>query len=331
MASAWQAKPGAGEMMATKWKGPLGPLMEKHLALRAAVGRVGRADESCLYSFSEFLAVNYPKLATLNRLVILDYLRSRKLSVATRRNTVIYIRQFCRFLIGRGIACYVPDRTLVPKYEYRPRYCPLSEDDVRRFMQEARLIRANRPFIGETYAACFALLWCTGLRRRELTRLTHEDVDLKAGVLMIRQTKFFKDRVVPLSPSVTRALLCYQQLKEEEGYSVAGKASFFVTLAGRPIPGHSLSTAFNRIVKRLGIKNSEGRKPAIHDFRHNFATQTMARIYRDPERFPATPSMARLSTYLGHTNLFYTQYYLHPDFHLMQEAAAKFGGPKESP
>ena len=309
-----------------KWRGSMGELMERHLALRAAVGRVGKADESALYGFNEFLQKNYPKLETPSRVVILEYLESKKeLSASGRRNTVIHIRQFCRFLIGRGIKCYVPDRTLVPKYEYRPRYCPLHEDNVIALISEARRVRFNRPFIGETYAVMLGLLWCTGMRRREIVRLTHEDVDLDQGVLMVRQTKFFKDRMIPLGPSVVRALKDYQHLKEKRGYKVSSKASFFVTLDGKPMPGHSLSTMFNRIVKKLGIKNTEGRKAALHDFRHNFATQTMARFSREPQKFPSTPSMARLATYLGHTNIFYTQYYLHPDFNLMQEAATKFG------
>lgn len=309
-----------------KWRGYLGVLMERHLQLRAAVGRVGGADESCLYNLNLFLAGRYPKLKTLSRVVILDYLRSKKnLSIGGRRNQVIHIRQFCRFLIGRGIACYLPDKTLLPKYEYRPRYCPLNEDDVKLIMQASRKVRANRPFIGETYASVLGLLWCTGMRRREVVRLTHADVDLERGVLLVRQTKFFKDRFIPLGPSVVRALKNYLTLKEANGYRTTSRSPFFVTLEGIAMPGHSLSTMFNRIVNEMGIKNSEGRRARIHDFRHNFATQTMARIYREPERFPTEPSMARLATYLGHTSIFYTQYYLHPDFNLMQEASAKFG------
>jgi len=311
------------------WRGPLGELMQKHLALRAAIGRVGRADESCLFGLNQFLWQKYPKLRTLSRVVILEYLKSKKnLSLAGRRNAVIHIRQFCRFLTGRGIKCYIPDRTLTPKYEYRPRYCPINEDNVRTFMTEARRVRANRPFIGETYAVMLALLWCTGMRRREIVRLTHADVDLRQGVLMVRQTKFFKDRMIPLGASVVRALESYRRLKEERGNKVSQKSCFFLTEAGTPMPGHSLSTTFNRIVRRLELKNADGRRAALHDFRHNFATQTMARFSREPEKFPATPSMARLATYLGHTSIFHTQYYLHPDFNLMQEASAKFGWSK---
>lgn len=312
------------------WEGYLGELMKQHLKLRAAVGRVGEADASSLYGLNKFLLRRYPKIKTLSRIIILDYLRTKKtLNVAGRRNSVIHIRQFCKFLNQRGIRCYVPDKTLMPKYVYTPRYCALTEDDVQIFMQVARAIRANQPFIGETYATMLALLWCTGMRRREIVRLTHADVDLEQGVLFIRQTKFFKDRIVPLSKSVIAALRKHQQLKSTEGRSTAQKATFFTNLEGTQMPGHSLSTVFNRIVKRMQLLSAEGKRPALHDFRHNFATQTMARFLRNPDEFPTSASMARLSTYLGHTSIFYTQYYLHPDFDLMQDAADKFGFSNE--
>lgn len=64
--------------MAKEWRGYLGQLMEKHLKLREAVGRVGGADASSLYGFNEFLLRKYPKIKTLNRVVILDYLRTKK-------------------------------------------------------------------------------------------------------------------------------------------------------------------------------------------------------------------------------------------------------------
>lgn len=311
------------------WKGPLGLLMQKHLDLRKSVGRVSKANAYNLYHLNLFLNRQYPNLKTLNRIAILDFLREKEnLSIAGRRNYIIHIRQFCLYLNQRGIRCYVPDKTLMPKYRYRPRYTPLSEKDLNFFMQAARQIRANRMFIGETYAVMLGLLWCTGMRRREIVRLTHADVDLKQGVLFIRETKFQKDRIIPLSPSVTKALKKYEELKITEGYSIAEKSSFFVNLLGKAVPGHSLSTVFNRIVVRMKITDKNGKRPSLHNLRHNFATQTMARFMKDPETFPVSASMARLSTYLGHASIMHTQYYLHPDFNLMQGALENFGFPK---
>ena len=53
---------------------------------------------------------------------------------------------------------------------------------------------------GETYKMIFALLYGLGLRVGEVSRLCRKDVDLDAQLLMIRQTKFGKNRLVPFGP-----------------------------------------------------------------------------------------------------------------------------------
>ena len=88
-----------------KWHGEMGSLMEKHLALRAAMGRVSVADKYALYHLNTFMHEHYPKLKVPNRIAILHYLDSKKkLPLSGRRNYLVYIRQFCRFFnvaIGR--------------------------------------------------------------------------------------------------------------------------------------------------------------------------------------------------------------------------------------
>lgn len=317
-------------MSKQKWRGHLGKLMERHLELRSAVGRVIATEAICLHQLNQFILKKYPSYKTIERMVLLDYLHSIKHhALSGRKAQVSYIRQFCRFLIGRGVKCYVPDKTLLPKYEYRPRYCPLTEVDIKRVMQKSREVKTLPSFMREAYACVFGLLWCTGMRRREVENLKHEDVDLDRGILLIRQTKFFKDRFVPLGPSVVAALKKYVARKNRNGYPTNPKAAFFVNRHGGAMSGSSISHFFNKIVKQLELKSRDGRSARVHDFRHNFASQTMARIYREPEKFAASPMMARLATYLGHVSIYQTQYYLHPDFNLMQEAASsKFGWSK---
>ncbi len=316
-------------MATLKWKGHLGKLMERHLELRSAVGRVIETEASCLYQLNEFILKKYPNHKSIERVILLDYLHSIKHhALSGRRAQVSYIRQFCRFLVGRGVKCYVPDKTLLPKYAYRPRYCPLVEDDIRRVMQKAREAITLPRFMRESYACVLGLLWCTGMRRREVEKLHHEDVDLKRGILFIRQTKFFKDRFVPLGPSVVAALKKQVARKAKAGYPTSAKSTFFVNRHGGDLSGSSISHFFNQVAKDLELKSNDGRKARVHDFRHNFASQTMARIYREPDRLQASPMMARLATYLGHVSIYQTQYYLHPDFNLLQEASSKFGRSK---
>ena len=50
------------------------------------------------------------------------------------------------------------------------------------------------------------LAYCAGLRLGELARLDLGDVDLQTGTIAIRETKFFKSRILPLTDSALSAL-----------------------------------------------------------------------------------------------------------------------------
>lgn len=307
------------------WTGELGKLMEKHVMLRYAVGRVSKSDEYNLYRFHKSLNQFYPKLKTLNRYVILRYLSTKhRLSPWGRRNLVIAIRQFCRFLVNRGIETFVPDRRLVPKLQYKPRYFPLERKQFVRLMAEFRHAAYYQPIIGESYATILGLLWCTAMRRKEVVQLNHSDLDLKEQVILIRITKFRKTRMIPIKKSVVIAIEKYAAFKRELGFPTGPNDPFFITKTGCRVPGHSLHSAFRRLTRVLGYKNEYGKGPTLHDIRHTFATQTINRFYSDPETFPPQAYLSTLATFLGHSDIRYSQYYIHPDFNLLMKASEKF-------
>lgn len=304
------------------WKGSMAVQIQKHLSLRQAVGRESRADESVLYHYHLFVNRHYPRLKTPNRKSILAYMSSRKrLSPWGRRNTVIAIRQFCRFLVSRGVETYVPDRTLVPKLQYKLRYFPLKEKQIIQFMREIDNAPYYKPVIGKTYATMLGLLWCTGMRRKEIIQLNHSDVNLRKGTILIRMTKFRKSRMIPIKPSVVQALEQYCKFKRRHGIHGKLNDPFFVTREGERVPSHSLGTMFSRLVRRSGLRNTEGRYPCIHDFRHNFATNTIKLFYLNPNKFPPQSYLPTLATFLGHSDIKYSQFYIHPDFDLLMTAS----------
>ncbi len=307
------------------WHGYLGKLMQKHYELRKAIGRAGTADAYTLYEFNDFLLENYPKSKTLTRIEILHYLKIKKdRTVGTRRNIVIYIRQFCLFLNQRGIKCYLPDKTLTPKYNYQVRYFALTDDHIKLLMNMIREHRRNRPSVKDMYATILGLLWCTGMRIGEVTRLTHDDIDFDKKLIFIKQSKFYKDRIIPIDNSVAKALLKYIDIKKAYGFSCDKKAPFFVSYKGTAVPPHSFGTMMKRMTSRLNLKDENGRSPVVHDLRHNFATHWINDFYKNPDDYPPQSWMPKLSTYLGHTSLFGTQYYLHPDFDLLERASKEF-------
>jgi integrase len=60
-----------------------------------------------------------------------------------------------------------------------------------------------------TYHHLFGLIAVTGMRLSEVTGLQLGDIDLKDGVLTVRQGKFGKSRLIPLHPTTRAALRRY--------------------------------------------------------------------------------------------------------------------------
>lgn len=61
------------------------------------------------------------------------------------------------------------------------------------------------PLRAATYETLIGLLAATGLRIGEAIKLDRSDVDWAEGVLLIRESKFGKSRLVPLHVSSTQA------------------------------------------------------------------------------------------------------------------------------
>ena len=308
-----------------KWHGRVGSLMEDHIALRTSMGRSVQAETIVLHQFNLFMHKEYPKIKFPNRYAILHFLSTKKsLTPSGRRNVVIHIRQFCRFLNQRGISCYVPDKTLTPKLVYKPRYFPLHLSDVQNLMSDMKAVRPRKPFVGETYSTIVGLLWCTGMRRKEVLNLNHSDINLKERTILIRETKFRKTRMIPIEKSVVIVLEDYFLKKKALKYEMTSDSAVFINLSGTRVRGVNLCHTFSRVVKRLGLINENGAHPVLHDLRHNFATQTLRRLYSDSDNLPPQTFLNVLATYLGHADMLYSQYYLHPDFDLLLKASQKF-------
>jgi integrase len=160
------------------------------------------------------------------------------------------------------------------------------------------------------------------MRPAEAVKLMESDVDVDAGVLTIRETKFRKSRLVPLHPTATRALRRYKAFRDGKVPTPIA-SSFFVIDGGIPFSKSKLRTAFLRIRRELGWTASGGeRMPRIYDLRHAFATRRLLRWYADGiDVHLALPSLA---TYLGHVKVSDTYWYLSAVPELMAITAGRF-------
>jgi site-specific recombinase XerD len=177
---------------------------------------------------------------------------------------------------------------------------------------------------GPTYATVFALLAGLGLRIGEVSRLQCGDIDLQRDVLLVRNSKFGKSRLVPFGPRLATRLRAYAALREQRlGFPVP-EAPFFTWNGRSTLATNSIRNAFrDHIAPRLALSVPEGtRAPCVHGLRHTFAVRTLLRWYRDGVDPQAR--LNHLSTFLGHVGLHSTAVYLTITSDLLGAANQRF-------
>jgi len=177
-----------------------------------------------------------------------------------------------------------------------------------------------------TYETLFGLMASTGLRVSEALHLRDDDVDLKNGLLTVRQTKFAKSRRLPIHPSTAEALLRYRRQRMQQ-IPTAADMPFLISSRGRrlgqPLSGRQAHRVFNELRDSLGWVNRGGHAaPRLHDLRHTFVVRRL--MLWHAEGIDIDQMMLALSTYLGHAEIYYTYWYLTAVPELMSLAGAKF-------
>ena len=174
---------------------------------------------------------------------------------------------------------------------------------------------------GASCATLFGLIASTGLWLGEATGLTRGDVDLERGLLHVRHAKFGKSRWVPLHHTTICALKHYVQQRDGDSLTTHSDA-FFVFDYGRPASTRALEYAFQLIRRRLKwCARGDHPAPRIHDLRHSFACHRLEKWYAqglDIERH-----ILALSTYLGHTKITDTYWYVTATPELLARAAQR--------
>ena len=172
-----------------------------------------------------------------------------------------------------------------------------------------------------TYHYLFGLIAVTGMRVSEAIGLQCDDVDLDAGVLTVRLTKFGKSRLVPLHPTTSAALRNYAQRRDAH-LPTRRSPHFFVAERGGPLLHQYVYHVFWRLSREIGLRRPGDRTgPRVHDLRHRFAIRTLLGWYC--EGTDVEKKLPALSTYLGHTCARDTYWYLSACPELMQEAARR--------
>jgi site-specific recombinase XerD len=311
-------------MKKERFKGPIGKFIKQHLELRRSLGFVYRGAEYVLDAFDQHLAKYFPHCKKITREMVVSYLDSTyHLQSKTRCDHVSKLRQFCRFMFQINTKTYIPEKDLVNSGVVQVKPHIFTEKEIKNLIKQANKISGKNinMLLPHTYATIIGLLWVTGMRIGEVVNLKVEDVDTVNGIIYVRQTKFFKSRLIPLSVSSTQALIKYKKKREKFNYSDEPGTPFFFNNRGKPCITATTPRTIRGLMIQAGLKTIQGKAPRVHDIRHSFATRCLLNFYqsgKDPSAY-----LPILATYLGHANIANTQVYLHPSIELLHIASKK--------
>jgi integrase/recombinase XerD len=231
----------------------------------------------------------------------------------TRRKWQQIIRNFCVYRRRNEPACFVPSADGCVRR--RPYVTPIivEPEQIARMLAIASALPVTRasPLRAAALRLAVVLLYTCGLRLGELLRLTVGDVEDGGTVLRIRESKFHKSRLVPLSPSATMELGTYLQ-QRHQAFDASPDTPLLCNRHCGPLHSYSqpgIQAAICRLFDAAGIRDERGRRPRVHDLRHSFAVQALIRWYR--EGADVQSSLPKLALYMGHVSIESSAYYLH--------------------
>ena len=182
----------------------------------------------------------------------------------------------------------------------------------------------NSPLRPATMRLAVVLLYTTGMRLGELQRLALGDIE-DGGVLRVRESKFHKSRLLPLSDSTRTELVAYLVRRAGIGFETRPTAPLLCTRARGRMKPYSISGlqhGLNRLLRGAAMPTSGPRRPRVHDLRHSFAVQALARWYRQGADVQA--QLPKLAMYMGHVSIESTAYYLRWTDEIAALASARF-------
>ncbi|OYU85999.1 MAG: integrase [Bradyrhizobiaceae bacterium PARB1] len=305
----------------------LGDFMRDHVMLMRSRGYQYETQAHWLLRFDRFLQ-GHPELAGEQ----LETMLARWAVAKPTRNHAAECQKLGRILTK---ARYRLDPNIPPKrFNPRPerevarqhrRPHIFSPTDIRRMLDVARTYPSpHAPLRPLSLYTMILLAYCAGLRRGELAWLDLGDVDLQSGTITVRETKFYKTRILPQSDSVMAELRAYLDARRRAGAPQDPQSGLFWHdhLDDRYTP-IVISTMITKVMRRARLKPRSGRTgPRVHDLRHSMVVNRILEWYRagiDPQ-----DRLRFLSTYMGHRDINSTLVYITVTQDLLQEASERF-------
>jgi integrase/recombinase XerD len=220
-----------------------------------------------------------------------EYILKHGLSASYQNQVVNALKLFFKVVEGKTI---VPELIERPRREHRlPNV--LSKEEVKAILNAHKNLK---------HKMMLTLIYSCGLRRSELLHLKPLDIDSKRNIVIIKQSKGKKDRIVPLSPKVLEMLREYYKLYQPKTWLFEGQESN-TTYSEKSL---------QNVLKQSLIKCKIKKPVTLHWLRHSYATHLLE----------SGTDLRYIQELLGHNSSRTTEIYTHVSTKNIQNIISPF-------
>ena len=220
-----------------------------------------------------------------------DYILKNEFSASYQNQVVNAVKLFFRTVENKRM-----DEALIhrPKREKKlPNV--LSKEEVKLILNAHSNIK---------HKAMLSLIYSCGLRCSELLALKPVHIDSKRNILIIKQAKGKKDRIVPLSDKILALLREYYKAYKPKAYLFEGQN------AGQAYDDRSLQQVLKQAIQKVGITKAV----TLHWLRHSYATHLLEN----------GTDLRYIQELLGHNSSKTTEIYTHVSTKSIQNIKSPF-------
>lgn len=295
--------------------------LEEYINYKRSLGYKIKHEETVLRSFEKFtLKIKYK--GSLTHDIVLKWLSEGNTSNKTMGRKVEVIRPFSRYVVIFDNEAKIINGLIFNNVHSRPTPYIYTEDEAIKLMGECHTLYSPDGIRAKSTEVIIGLLWATGLRPSEPVNLNISDIDLTRGILHIRETKYSKERYIPIEKSVIEKLSEYKLWIEQKIGTRSPNDAFFYTTGGEPLTQRSLAYAFSQIRHCINAKPVGYPYVRLYDFRHTMACNAISRWLS--QGVDVNSNLYILSTYMGHVKIEDTYWYLSATPGMLEISSSKY-------
>lgn len=291
------------------FKGPFSDIFKQFIQYKRSLGYKYTREAKHIQAIDRF-SLNYDiEKISLSKEFVYDWTRRKEHETYENQKKRIYIiRQLAMFFQLLGNDAYLIPIENIKKSSSKFMPYIFTHEEILKLIKAADNLPSSKSFPNRqmVISTVIRVLYGCGLRVSEALNLNLEDINLKTGIITIKEGKKDNNRLVPMSISLNKVFKDFITTvhKNSDKHNC-----FFPNRFNERYSKITIYSIFRELLKNSGIKHKgRGYGPRLHDLRHTFAVHCLNKLSK--EGIDIYTSLPILSTYLGHKSIEGTQQYL---------------------